>query len=152
MDPKKHNTILIVEDSDEDFYITQRAFKEAGCANPLIRCESGDEALDYLYRQGQYSDPETSPRPSIIFLDLNLPGTDGREVLQTVKKSEELCKIPVIVITTSDAQQDVERCYAAGANSYVHKPVNMERFLDALKRLQTYWFEIVLLPKPESPQ
>ena len=144
------NAILIVEDSDEDFFITRRSFKKAGCSNPLFRCEDGDEALDFLYRRGEYRNPKTSPRPVIILLDLNLPGTDGREVLEAVKADDNLQKIPVIVFTTSDAEQDIKRCYEAGANSYIHKPVEMSEFIQALARLQEYWFEIAILPKQEN--
>ena len=149
MNSNSNNAILIIEDSDEDFYIIQRAFKETDFANLLFRCEDGDEAIDFLFRKGRYSDKDSSPFPDsyIILLDLNLPGTDGREVLETIKADSELTKIPVIVLTTSDVADDIDRCYAAGANSYIHKPLNMKVFFEALKRLQEYWFEIVLLPK-----
>ena len=145
MNPTK--TILIVEDSDDDFLATERAFKKSGLANPIRRCSNGDQVLDYLYRRGEFADPEKSPRPGIIMLDLNLPGTDGREVLRIIKSDHNLRKIPVIVLTTSDAEQDIERCYAAGANSYVHKPVDMQGFVLAIARLRDYWFEVVVLPR-----
>lgn len=145
MNPTK--TILIVEDSDDDFIATERAFKKAGLANPIQRCTNGDQALDYLYRRGEFTDPEKSPRPGIILLDLNLPGTDGREVLRIIKSEHLLHKIPVIVLTTSDANQDIERCYEAGANSYVKKPVNLQGFVQAISRLHEYWIEVAVLPK-----
>ena len=148
MNPTK--TILIVEDSDDDFLATERAFRKSGLINPLQRCTNGDQILDYLYRRGEFADAEKSPRPSIILLDLNLPGTDGREVLRIIKSEPNLRKIPVIVLTTSDAEQDIERCYAAGANSYVHKPVDMQGFVMAIARLRDYWFEVAVLPKELS--
>lgn len=145
MNPTK--TILIAEDSDDDFLATERAFRKSGLANPIRRCTNGDQVLDYLYRRGEFSDPVKSPRPGIVLLDLNLPGTDGREVLRVVKSDPKLHKIPVIVLTTSDAEQDIVRCYDAGANSYVKKPVDMQGFVLAITRLQEYWFEVAVLPK-----
>jgi two-component system response regulator len=139
--------ILLVEDSPEDFEATVRAFKKSGLRNPIVRCEDGDSALDYLFRRGQWADAETSPRPGVILLDLNLPGTDGREVLQEIKKHEQLRHIPIIVLTTSNDDRDVEACYQAGANSYVQKPVDMDGFIRAIERLNGYWFEVVVLPR-----
>lgn len=142
-----HQTILIVEDSPEDYETTIRALKKAGISNNTNHCEDGDEALDYLFRRGAYTDPEKSPRPGVILLDLNLPGTDGREVLAEIKKSDALKKIPVIVLTTSSDERDIEQCYADGANSYIQKPVDLTGFFEAIQRLTDYWFEIVILPK-----
>ena len=139
--------ILLVEDSPEDYEATARAFKKSGLKNPIVRCEDGDSALDYLFRRGQWEDPESSPRPGVILLDLNLPGTDGREVLQEIKKHDQLRHIPIIVLTTSNDVRDVEACYQAGANSYVQKPVDMDGFIRAIERLNGYWFEVVVLPK-----
>ena len=139
--------ILIVEDSPEDYEATVRGLRSSGVANPIFHCEDGDEALDFLLRQGKYTDPEKSPRPGIILLDLNLPGTDGREVLSEIKKTDDLKKIPVIVLTTSSDERDVEQCYANGASSYIVKPVRFSGFMEAIQRLKDYWFEIVVLPK-----
>ncbi|HJX27033.1 MAG TPA: response regulator [Thermoanaerobaculia bacterium] len=139
--------ILLVEDSPEDFEATVRAFKKSGLRNPIVRCEDGDSALDYLFRRGRWEEPESSPRPGVILLDLNLPGTDGREVLQEIKKHDQLRHIPIIVLTTSNDERDVEACYQAGANSYVQKPVDMDGFIRAIERLNGYWFEVVVLPK-----
>lgn len=143
-------TILIVEDSPEDYETTIRAFRKSGVSNNIVKCEDGDEALDYLFRRGKYVDPNKSPRPGIILLDLNLPGTDGRDVLAEIKKSDVTKKIPVIVLTTSSDERDIEKCYADGANSYVHKPVDLKGFFEAISRLKDYWFEIVILPKNEQ--
>jgi CheY-like chemotaxis protein len=139
--------ILLVEDSPEDYEAAVRAFERSGLKNPIQRCEDGDAALDYLFRRGHWADPETSPRPGVILLDLNLPGTDGREVLQEIKRNEQLRQIPVIVLTTSTDQRDVDACYQAGANSYIQKPVDMDGFIRAIERLNGYWFEVVVLPR-----
>jgi len=140
-------TILVVEDSDDDFFATVRAFKKTNLANPIQRCSNGDQALDYLFRRGEFSAPGKAPRPSVILLDLNLPGTDGRSVLHTIKTTPDLLKIPVIILTTSNAEQDIEQCYADGANSYVQKPVDFEGFIQAIARLSDYWFNVSILPK-----
>lgn len=146
MTASKH-IILLVEDSDEDYYATDRAFKKAGVANGVLRCADGEEALDFLYNKGDYSDKEKYPTPNLILLDLNLPKKDGREVLQVIKKDPNLNEIPVVVLTTSSDERDIERCYTAGANSYVQKPVDLDNFIEAVQRLKDYWFEIVILPK-----
>jgi CheY-like chemotaxis protein len=139
--------ILLVEDSPEDFEATVRALRRAGLANPIYRCEDGDEALDFLRRRGAYADPALAPRPGVILLDLNLPGTDGREVLDAVKADPALRTIPVIVLTTSTDERDVERCYSAGTNSYIKKPVDLEGFMRAIQRLKEFWFEVVIVPR-----
>ena len=142
--------LLLVEDSPEDKEATVRAFRKAGVANSIYWCPDGDSALDYLNQRGEYADSSKAPRPGIILLDLNLPGTDGREVLREIKASPDFRKIPVIVLTTSNAERDVESCYDAGANSYIQKPVDLADFLRAIGRLRDYWFQIVVLPKNEG--
>ncbi len=139
--------ILIVEDSREDCETTVRAFRKAGVANSIYVCEDGDEALDYLYGRGKYANGADAPRPGVILLDLNLPGTDGREVLATLKADDNLKRIPVIVLTTSSDERDIENCYAAGANSYIQKPLSLDGYFSAIQRLKEYWYEIVVLPK-----
>lgn len=146
----EHQPILLVEDSPEDVEATVRALRKAGLANPIHHCLDGDEALDYLRRRGKFSDPATAPRPGVVLLDLNLPGTDGREVLTEAKSDPELKSIPVIVLTTSADDRDISRCYEAGANSYIKKPVDIEGFMQAIRRLTDYWFEVVILPRPGS--
>ena len=146
----RNELILLVEDNNEDFETTKRALRKAGLRNNLRRCEDGDEALDYLRRSGKYADPKTSPRPGIILLDLNLPGTDGREVLREIKTDKRLRTIPVIVLTTSDDERDIQYCYSSGANSYLHKQVDLTGFYAAIQRLKNYWFEIVILPREEE--
>lgn len=139
--------ILLVEDSPEDFETTQRAFRRSGLKNPIFRCSDGDEALDFLHRRGGFADPDKAPRPGVILLDLNLPGTDGREVLADIKADPSLQQIPVIVLTTSSDDRDIDACYRAGASSYIQKPVDLEGFMKAIERLNDYWFEVVILPK-----
>ena len=139
--------ILIVEDSDDDYMATVRAFQKANLVNPVRRCTNGDQAIDYLLQRGEFSGSGQAPRPNIILLDLNLPGTDGREVLRIIKDNPDLQKIPVIVLTTSNAEQDIEQCYEAGANSYVQKPVDLVGFIQSIARLTDYWFNVSILPK-----
>jgi CheY-like chemotaxis protein len=141
--------ILLVEDSPEDYETTERALRKSGLKNPIFRCADGDEALDFLHRRGRFADPETSPRPGVILLDLNLPGTDGREVLNEVKTDPNLKQIPVIVLTTSKDDRDIEVCYRCGANSYIQKPVDLDGFMKAIERLNDYWFEVVILPRTQ---
>jgi len=138
--------ILLVEDSDVDYETVIRAFRKGKLNSRVFRCEDGDEALDYLFRRNRFAGPGAAPRPALVLLDLNLPGTDGREVLEEMKSDESLKDIPVIVMTTSSDPRDVERCYKYGANSYVAKPVSFEGYMEAVRRLHSYWFETVLLP------
>lgn len=140
-------TILIVEDNEDDYFAAMRAFKKVNLDNPVRRCTTGDQALDYLFRRGEFAAPDASPRPNIILLDLNLPGTDGRIVLQIIKASPDLMKIPVVVLTTSNADQDIEQCYTAGANSYMQKPVDFKGFIRVIEQFSEYWLNIALLPK-----
>ena len=142
-----NRTILMVEDSPEDYQITVRAFKESGLANPIIHCEDGDEALDFLNLRNEDSKFIETMLPGLILLDLNLPGTDGLEILQKIKNDKKLMKIPVIVLTTSNDERDIEKCYQYGANSYVQKPVDLDGFIKSIQRIKDYWFEIVLFPK-----
>jgi CheY-like chemotaxis protein len=139
--------ILLVEDSPEDFEATLRAFRRSRLANPIFRVTSGDAALDFLFRRGKFSDPAVAPRPGLILLDLNLPGTDGREVLTEIKREDGLKSIPVVVLTTSTDERDIEACYQAGANSYVSKPVDIFKFVEAMQRLKDFWFEVVVFPR-----
>ena len=130
-------SILVVEDSDEDYEAILWAFKKLAAPQIVRRCEDGDDALDYLHKHGKYSHELD---PSLILLDLNLPGTDGREVLQQIKQDPKLKMLPVVVLTSSSNPQDIDRCYIEGANSYLHKPVNLEGFVKSLKVVLDYWF------------
>lgn len=139
--------ILIVEDSDEDFEAVGRIMRRSAVTNPLFRCTDGDDALDFLYRTGAYSNPQIAPRPALILLDLNLPGTDGREVLEQIKQDENLKIIPVLVFTTSSNPRDVEECYKNGANGYIIKPIDLNRFMEMMRVVMDYWFQVIVLPE-----
>lgn len=134
--------ILIVEDSEDDFYATQRAFAKANLHNPLARVTSGEEAMAYL--------KGATEKPGLILLDLNMPGMGGRKTLEMIKKNDEFKTIPVVILTTSSDERDVEGCYALGANTYIQKPVDFDGLIDAMKQLKEYWFEIAILPKGEN--
>ena len=133
--------ILLVEDNPADVETTVRAFRKSSLSNPIFRCEDGDEALAYL--------ASTPTPPSLILLDLNLPGTDGREVLAEIKQSARLRRIPVIVLTTSSDEDDIRACYDAGASGFVQKPVDLAAFMAAIQRIKDYWLELVRLPDAE---
>lgn len=146
MENQMHKLIILVEDSPEDYEATLRAFKKVGMKNNVIRFEMGDDCLDYLFERGEY-EGKTNVLPGLIMLDLNLPGIDGREVLRIIKSSPKLNKIPVVVLTTSNDERDIENCYESGANSYIQKPVNFDGFINAITKLKEYWFEITILPR-----
>lgn len=135
--------ILIVEDSEDDFDATRRAFSKANLRNPVVRAASGETALSYLGNQAQ-------ARPGLILLDLNMPGMDGRQTLKFIKQNESLKKIPVVILTTSSDERDVDACYALGANTYIQKPVDFDGLIGAIRRLKEYWFEIAILPMDEQ--
>jgi CheY-like chemotaxis protein len=137
--------LLLVEDSPEDRETTTRALKKAGVTVPIMACTSGDDALDFLHRRGKYV--EGNPvRPAVILLDLNMPGTDGREVLAEIKSHEELKSIPVVVITTSRDERDIHTCYESGCNAYIRKPVDLGAFMLSMQRLTDFWFTEAILP------
>lgn len=138
--------ILLVEDDPEDQELTMRALRTSKLQNTLHVAIDGEEALDYLYRRGHYADPATSPTPDLILLDLNLPKVDGRAVLTAVKTDAVLRRIPVVVLTTSSQEEDILRSYDLGVNSYITKPVRIEGFLRAIRDLEHYWLELVVLP------
>ena len=110
--------------------------------------EDGEELLDYLRRRGKYADPKESPRPGLVLLDLNMPRKDGREALREIKSDPKLRDIPVVVLTTSKAEEDIARSYNLGVNSYITKPVKFSALVEVMKALGKYWFEIVELPGP----
>ena len=142
--------ILIVEDSPEDFEATCRAFARAGINTTIYRAQDGDELMEYLQRRGRFSGPGSSPRPGLILLDLNLPGTDGREALAMIKSESSLAAIPVIVLTTSSDERDIEICYRSGAKSYIQKPVDLEQYMRLIRLVAEYWLGAVVLPRGEK--
>jgi SRSO17 transposase/ActR/RegA family two-component response regulator len=133
-------TILIVEDSDEDYEAILWAMKKLAAPQKVVRCNDGDDALDFLYRRGKYTGNSIIPRPGLVLLDLNLPGTDGRDVLQQIKLDGRLKTLPIVVLTSSTNPKDIEKCYIEGANSYLRKPVNLDGFTRSLKMVLDYWF------------
>ncbi len=146
MERSNEQIIMCIEDSPEDFEVIKRAFKKVGLINPIIHFDEGDNALDYLFLRGDYSDPDKSRRPNMILLDLNLPGIDGHQILVEIKQDKILKKIPIIVLTTSSDERDIEKCFQVGANSYIVKPVSFDGFVDAIKKLKDYWFTISIIP------
>jgi chemotaxis family two-component system response regulator Rcp1 len=136
--------ILLVEDSPSDAKLTLKALSLAKVINEVFHVRDGVEALDFLYQRGTYMD---SPRPDLILLDLNLPKKDGREVLEELKRDADLSTIPVVVLTTSKAEQDILRSYQLHANCYITKPVNFERFLEVIQSIEQFWLSVVVLPK-----
>lgn len=139
-------SVVVVEDSPEDFEATRRALVRGGLANPLVHCATGDDALDYLFAGADGEGTAATPPPGLILLDLNLPGTDGREVLARVKGDPVLRSVPIVVLTTSADRRDVSGCYRAGANSYIQKPVDLAGFRAAMQTLREYWLDVVMLP------
>jgi CheY-like chemotaxis protein len=132
-------TVLLVEDDPAHAEIVRRNFEDFRMANRLMHVSDGEEALDYLYRRGAFSDPSRSPRPGLILLDLRLPRIEGLEVLKIVKEDGDLCRIPVVILTTSAAESDMVRAYSCHANSYLVKPVDLPKFVEMMKMLGYYW-------------
>jgi CheY-like chemotaxis protein len=143
-------TILMADDDEEDRMLTRKAFELNRVNNELRFVEDGEDLLDYLYQRGKYEGGTSAPRPGLILLDLNMPRLDGREALAIIKRDPGLRRIPVVVMTTSEADQDIARSYDLGANSYVTKPVTFESLAQVIKALDQYWFEIVALPDGED--
>lgn len=135
--------ILLVEDNPGDARLTREAFKEGRLLNNLTVVNDGVEALAYLRQEGQYSN---RARPDLVLLDLNLPKKDGREVLEEIKADEKLRMIPVVVLTTSAAQEDVTRAYGSHANCYITKPVDLDQFLRVAQSIESFWLSLVRLP------
>lgn len=131
--------ILLIEDNPDHAELVMRSFQEHRVANSIHHVTHGEEALQYLFRQGNYADPATSPRPHIILLDLRLPRIDGLEILKTIRAAPEIRNIPIVVLTTSQAEQDVARAYSGHVNSYLVKPVDFESFTRMMEDLGFYW-------------
>jgi CheY-like chemotaxis protein len=135
--------ILMVEDNPGDARLTREALKESKLANNLYHCKDGVEAMAFLRREGEYAD---APRPDIVLLDLNLPRRDGREVLAEMKEDASLKQIPVVVLTTSEAENDILRSYELHANCYITKPVDLEKFIKIVQGIEDFWLTVVKLP------
>lgn len=143
-------TILLADDDEDDRMLAEEALREAKLANTIATVGDGEELLDYLYHRGKFSNVAAAPRPGLILLDLNMPKKDGREALKEIKADPVLRRIPIIVLTTSKAEEDIYRTYDLGVNSFITKPVSFESLVEIMKALRAYWFEIVTLPKEVS--
>lgn len=139
-------TILMAEDDPDDRMFSREAWEEAHISNEIRFVEDGEELLDYLYCRGKYAHPNNCPSPGIILLDLNMPKKDGREVLREIKADPNLRSIPVVILTTSKAEEDIIRSYDLGVSGYITKPVTFERLIEIMRVLGQYWFQIVELP------
>jgi CheY-like chemotaxis protein len=147
MNKNKPITILMAEDNATDVMITKEALVHAKLLNTLHVVSDGIEAMDFLYRRGKYA---KAPRPDLILLDLNMPRKDGREALREIKADPQLRRIPVIVLTTSQAEEDIARTYDLGASSFITKPRDFESLVSLVQTINSYWFETVLVPASEN--
>lgn len=146
--PPEPAQLLLVEDNPGDVRLTEEAFKQGRIENDLHTVSDGSEALDFLHQRGTYED---APRPDLILLDLNLPRKDGEEVLEELKDDSELRSIPIIVLTSSRAEEDVTRSYELHANAYLTKPVDPDEFIETVRAFEKFWFSVVRLP-PEGEE
>jgi CheY-like chemotaxis protein len=143
-------TIVLADDDPDDRKLTQDAFMENRLANEFKTVEDGEELMEYLHRRGKYESLQGDPLPGLILLDLNMPRKDGREALKEIKADPDLRRIPIVVLTTSKAEEDIVRSYDLGVNSYVTKPVTFKSLVELIKVLGRYWFEVVELPPDEN--
>jgi len=139
-------TLLMAEDDDDDFLLASDAFKKAQLLNPVKRVRDGEELMEYLQRRGNYAEPASSPEPGLILLDLNMPKKDGREAITEIKANANLRHYPIVVLTTSNTEEDILRSYDLGVASYIRKPVTFKSLVEAILVIGRYWFEIVELP------
>lgn len=143
---------LMADDDPDDRMLTKEAMGESRVLNDLRFVEDGEELMEYLTQRGKYSNPADAPRPSVILLDLNMPKKDGREALKEIKSDPNLRRIPVVIMTTSQSEEDIVRSYDLGASSYITKPVTFEGLLELMKALGQYWVEFVELPDSKNRQ
>jgi CheY-like chemotaxis protein len=149
--PDSAVTILMADDDADDRMMAKEALEECGLVNDMRFVEDGVELLAYLRRQGRFAAPGAAPRPGLILLDLNMPKMDGREAIREIKLDPSLRRIPIVVMTTSRAEEDIFRTYELGVSSYVAKPVTFEGLVEVMKALGMYWFNIVALPDGGVP-
>jgi CheY-like chemotaxis protein len=138
--------ILLAEDDPDDRMLTRRAIVESRMSTTFDAVKNGEELMQYLHREGDYGAPEAAPRPDLILLDLNMPRKDGREALREIKSDAELRRIPVVVLTTSEAEQDILQSYDLGVNAFITKPVTFDALAEAMQSLGEFWFDLVKLP------
>ncbi len=139
--------ILLADDDEDDRLLTADALRAAKMGSDLKTVSDGEELLDYLYRRGKHALPGSSPKPDLILLDLNMPRRDGREALREMKADPELRSIPVVILTTSRTEEDIDQTYELGANSFITKPATFGRFVRAMEVANEYWFQTVELPR-----
>jgi CheY-like chemotaxis protein len=149
-DKGKPITILLADDDEEDRMLACDALTESRLSNELHCVTDGEDLMDYLHHRGKYASPVLAPRPGVILLDLNMPKMDGREALREIKSDLKLRQIPVVIMTTSKAHEDIFTSYDSGACSFITKPVTFEGLIEVMKGLGRYWFEIVELPRQEE--
>ena len=145
----KPKIILLVEDNPSDIGLTKRALAKSRIANELVVAEDGQEALDYLFANVKHTSRDVSNLPALVLLDLRLPGIDGLEVLRQIRLDPRTCRLPVVILTTSNEEQDVAQSYDLGANSYIRKPVDFTQFAQAVEHLGLYW---LVLNEPAPPK
>jgi CheY-like chemotaxis protein len=136
-----HEPLLVVEDSNEDFRMLERLMRRMAVQNPIYRCTNGDEVLEFLYKQSSNANFRAALRPSVILLDLNLPGIDGRDILERLKQDISFREIPIVVFTTSSNPRDIELCYQKGANGYLVKPMDAQGLRKTIQAFVDYWLE-----------
>ncbi|MBE9007789.1 response regulator [Fortiea sp. LEGE XX443] len=146
MTKKLNKPLLVVEDSNEDFKMLQRLMQRMAVQNPIYRCTNGDEVLDFLYQEESSQNPNGASKPSVILLDLNLPGIDGRDLLERLKQDMSFKKIPIVIFTTSSNPKDIEFCYQKGANGYLVKPMDAQELQKTVQAFVEYWLERNTLP------
>ena len=146
---RKEVNVLLVEDNPDHAELTMKALKDGNLLNQIYWVKDGQEALDFVFHRGRYAEPERSPRPELILLDIRLPKVDGHEVLRQIKQDGELRSIPVVMMTTSERDDEVRQCYQAGANSFVSKPIRFADFVERVKTVKLYWVLTNLLPETE---
>jgi len=143
--------VLMADDDEDDRLLAEKAWTMSRVRNQLRFVHDGEQLMDYLKHRGEYADPESAPVPGLILLDLNMPRKDGREALEEIKSDPELRQIPVVVLTTSKAEEDVLRTYDLGVNSFITKPITFEQLVKTFTSLGEYWFQIVRLPPSHPP-
>jgi two-component system, response regulator len=146
---RKEVNVLLVEDNPDHAELSMKALKDGNLLNQIYWVKDGEEALDFVYRRGRYAEPATSPRPELILLDIRLPKVDGHEVLRQIKSDEGLRSIPVVMMTTSEREDEIRQSYQAGANSFVSKPIRFADFVERVKTVKLYWVLTNLLPECE---
>ncbi len=142
----KNTTLLLADDDPDDRLLVKDALEESHLVADLRWVEDGEELMDYLHRRGKYTNPNDSPHPDLILLDLKMPRKSGHQALEEIKRNPELRRIPIVVLTTSKAEEDIVRAYNSGANSFIVKPTTFGALTDAMKTLERYWFQLIALP------